>query len=131
MGNTRFCSQCGEPLDGRFKFCPGCGTVITEAGSPEQPPPYQPRETALKNNEAPVSSEARRILEQFDARFQALEASRKNSKKPTIFNFQKSLGPKVRILLAASSVAFIIVFVFVMLLVFRYMSGFFKTLNVE
>jgi hypothetical protein len=127
MANARFCSQCGESLEGRFKFCPGCGCPAEDSGTPAQPA----RPAAGKDKVTPISPEARKLLEQFDTQFQALKDKRAVRKSSFTYSFRNALSPKLRVILAASSVVFGGIFIFLMLWIFHSMAGFFKALNVN
>ena len=64
MTKKTFCTKCGEKLEKRFTFCPVCGTAIKK---------HKPAATPKDDKITPISPEARRILEDFDAQFEALK----------------------------------------------------------
>ena len=47
MGDTGFCSSCGEKLPENVKFCTNCGTPVSGAEKSQAPPPQQSSPTPL------------------------------------------------------------------------------------
>jgi hypothetical protein len=121
MERYRFCPGCGEELEERFKFCPCCGanTSPADAAAPAAPPQARARESKV----TPISSESRRMLEMFDAEFQALKVKREKRKRALDYVIKSAFTPKVQIAIAAVSALVFIGFIFGMLWVYRVLSA--------
>ena len=98
----RFCHKCGKPLTSGFNFCPFCGAHTTSGDAA----------TAPKPAEKPVSPEAKKALDNFDAQFAMLQAQRgKKPKLPGLLSFKPD--PKIFVAVGVViTIILIVLFVF-------------------
>src|SRR5262245_56010327 len=50
----RVCPGCGEPVPAGAKFCPSCGTALTDTPAPAAPPPPRPEVPAEERRQVTV-----------------------------------------------------------------------------
>ncbi len=125
MIDARYCSQCGEPLESRFRFCPVCG-VETDETAAEPLRRTVITESPVENKVTPISPEARRVLQEFDARMQALkERHRKQTSNPFVA-LRNALSPKVQLIITLSTIGIFVAFVLTMIWVSRILENFLK-----
>jgi len=82
MEQKKFCTGCGTKLDPSFKFCPNCGedTLLRTGGDSIRPaaPKSDPTDILPGKN---ISPQTKKLLEDFDLQFKALEQKQGNKKK--------------------------------------------------
>lgn len=125
MINARYCSQCGEPLESRFRFCPVCGVEIDEATD-------EPRQrtvigdTASDSKVTPISPEARRLLQEFDAQMLALKERQRSQSSNPFVALRNSLSPKAQLIITFSTVGVFVAFVLIMIWVSHILANYLK-----
>ncbi|MFA6447883.1 MAG: hypothetical protein WCX65_00305 [bacterium] len=126
MANARFCSQCGEPLEGRFKFCPCCASPVEAFPDQTRAAAKPAAQPATADKITPISPEARRVLEQFDAQFAELKSKRNKQQSTLSSSIKNALGPKAQIIVIASSAVSFIVFLIFMFWLFSILMNYLK-----
>ena len=51
---TKFCANCGSPLDGAGKFCPSCGAQVMDAPQAQEKPEEKPQQAPQEMNNPPA-----------------------------------------------------------------------------
>lgn len=100
MGQTgRFCTKCGERLEGRFRFCPVCGAPVPDA---------EENQADGEGKVTPISPEARRIISTFEAQIEAMKAERERREQSPMFMMKKIFDPKLRAVILGGSLIFFV-----------------------
>jgi hypothetical protein len=114
---NKFCVSCGEKLDLNFKFCPSCGEAAAATGAGLKP-------VHQGGGNKPVSPEASRLVEEFDARLAEMRAARDRKARSPMGVMKKAFDPKYKMIALGGSVVFTGIVLLVMVVLFKYLLPF-------
>lgn len=104
----KFCRSCGELLDGRFRFCPICGTESATTGGKQE-------KSVKTGKPAEPSPEALKAAKAFEKSIEDLKNRRSNKKKNGFLSSGKE--PNLNLLIAVG-----VIFIILMMAAFFYFA---------
>jgi hypothetical protein len=119
MGQAgKFCTKCGERLEGRFRFCPACGTTVPDVpGAGEE-------QAGREGKVTPISPEARRIISTFEAQFEELKTARARREQSPVYIMKNVFSPKLQaVIFGGSLIVFVALFVFLYIMLTKYLQA--------